>query len=248
MNEIYRNNVKGKLYRLIYKMNENTCIRVQTPVGLSQERSRGETVEQVTVGGAVVSAVNLDNGVRDFFANSEAEVTFAGVSLGPILFQNDVARLSLTAADAQAVNTKMECVATTKLLEFNVDKSCYIVIGKKKRRQELRKQIEDNPIELCGSRMKESDTVKYLGDFISCKGLKESASVIISRRKRMVTKASYEIISIAEDFRSHTVGGIVAGLDLWEMAVVPMILYNAETWQEIDTATINLLEKMQYEF
>ena len=37
-------------------------------------------------------------------------------------------------------------------------------------------------------------------------------------------------------------------LDLWEMAVVSMMLYNAESWQEIDTATINILEKMQYEF
>ena len=88
---------------------------------------------------------------------------------------------------------------------------------------------------------KESDIVKYLGDFISGKILLNSASVTISRRKGMVTKESYEIRSIVDYFRSHTVvGGIVAGLDLWEMAVVPMMLYNGETWQEIDAATIKV--------
>ena len=248
MNEVYRNNVRGKLYRLIYKMNENTRIRVQTPVGLSEELSTGETVGQGTIEGAIVSAVSLDNGVTDFFANSEEEVTFGEVSLGPILFQDDVARLSLTAAGAQAANSKMECVAATKLLDFNVDKSCYIVIGKKKRRQEIIKQIEANPIELCGSRMKESESVKYLGDYLSCKGLQDSAFLTISRRKRLVSRSSFEIRSVVEDCRSHTVGGISAGLDLWEIAVIPMTLYNSETWQEIDTATINILEKLQYDF
>ena len=113
-------------------MNESTCIQVQTPVGLSQERSTGETVGQGTVEGVVVSAISLDNGVRDFFSGSETEVTFAGVSLGPILFQDDVTRLSLTTADDQAGKTKMECDAAPKLLELNVGKSCYIMIGKKK--------------------------------------------------------------------------------------------------------------------
>ena len=248
MNEVYRNNVRGKLYRLIYKMNENTCIRVQTPVGISEEQSAGETVGQGTVEGAILSAVNLDNGVRDFFTGSEAEVTFGDISLGPVLFQDDIARLALTVSSAQAGNMKMESVAATKLLDFNIDKSCYIVIGRNKRRQELIKQLDENPLELCGNKMKENDSIKYLGDYISCKGLKDSISVTVARRKGVVAKASYEIKSVVEDFRSHTVGGLMAGLDLWEMAVIPMIMYNAETWQEIDTATVKALENMQFEF
>ena len=70
MNELYRNGVTGKLYRLLYHMNENTQIQAQT----NEECNTGETLGQGTVEGAVASAVNLDNGTRDFFKESEVEV------------------------------------------------------------------------------------------------------------------------------------------------------------------------------
>ena len=67
MNELHRSGVKGKLYRLLYHMNENTRIQIQTPVGPTEECEVGETLGQGTVEGAVASAVNLDNGTSDFF-------------------------------------------------------------------------------------------------------------------------------------------------------------------------------------
>ena len=35
LNELYKSNVRGKLYRLLYSMNKNTRISIQTPVGLT---------------------------------------------------------------------------------------------------------------------------------------------------------------------------------------------------------------------
>ena len=52
-------------------MNKNTRISIQTPVGLTEERDTGEGVGQGTLEGAIISAVNLDNGVQDFFHDSE---------------------------------------------------------------------------------------------------------------------------------------------------------------------------------
>ena len=67
MNELFKSNIRGKLYRLIFKMNEETCIEVQTPVGMTEKVTIGETVGQGTIEGAVISAVNLHSGIRDFF-------------------------------------------------------------------------------------------------------------------------------------------------------------------------------------
>ena len=67
------NEVRGKLYRLLFEMNENTKISVLTPVGMTEEKDTGEGVGQGTLEGALVSAVNLDNGVNDFFYDSEYE-------------------------------------------------------------------------------------------------------------------------------------------------------------------------------
>ena len=247
MNEVYRNNVRGKIYRLLYNMNKDTRIQVQTPVGLTRESVTGETVGQGTVEGAVISAVNLDNGVAEQFDDDD-EITYGDVQLGPMLFQDDVARLSLTVTSAQSANLKMEEVAERKLLDFNLSKSCYVVIGSKQRRLQMMKQLEDTPLTLCNSEMVSSDTIKYLGDLLSCNGLKDSVKITVAKRRQVVSRACYEIRHIVDDFRSQTVGGLAAGLQLWEMCVIPMLLYNSETWLEIGNDVVVELEKMQYSF
>jgi hypothetical protein len=126
MNELYKSKVQGKLYRLLYEMNKNTKISVQTPVGLTDECDTGEGVGQGTLEGAIVSAVNLDSGVNDFFHDSEYEVNYGGVDLQPLLFQDDVARLSADLAAVQMGNNKMETLAETKLLNYNLEKSCLL--------------------------------------------------------------------------------------------------------------------------
>ena len=49
LNELYKCNIKGKVYRLMYKLNENTQIQVNTPVGMSEKEDVGESVGQGTV-------------------------------------------------------------------------------------------------------------------------------------------------------------------------------------------------------
>ena len=52
---------------------------------MTDETNIGESVGQGTMEGAAVSAVNLDNGTRDFFRNSDNEVSYANLLLGPVL-------------------------------------------------------------------------------------------------------------------------------------------------------------------
>jgi hypothetical protein len=83
--------------------------------------------------------------VRDFFKGSEYEVSYGDVMLGPALFQDDVSRLCDDPVSAQMGNDRMEAMAETKLLDFNMDKSCLIIIGKKSARSKLKKEVEQNP-------------------------------------------------------------------------------------------------------
>ena len=64
-------------------------------------------MDLLTVEGTVASAVNLDNGVPDFFENGENGVYYHGLKLGPLLFQDDVARLSTDLSSAQGGNERM---------------------------------------------------------------------------------------------------------------------------------------------
>ena len=55
----------------------------------------------------------------------------------------------------------------------------------------------------------------------------------------------FEIRTVLEDCRSQVSGGLSAGIDIWEMAVIPMLLNNADTWQDVSDKTVEELEKLQ---
>ena len=71
--EVYANKVKGKVYRLLFLMNKSIRIRVKTPVGVTPPCDTGPGMGQGTSEGAIISAVNLDNGVRFRFHKTSAE-------------------------------------------------------------------------------------------------------------------------------------------------------------------------------
>ena len=144
LNELYKSEVKGKLYKLLYELNKDTRISVRTPVGDTEWRETGEGCGQGTIEGAICSAANLDSGVKDFFEDSEYEITYGDVSLLPTLFQDDISRMSWDPMSAQMGISRLEAMAETKLLDFNMDKSCIVIIGKGKQRKEHVSQFEEN--------------------------------------------------------------------------------------------------------
>ena len=70
----------------------------------------------------------------------------------------------------------------------------------------------------------------------------------VNKRKGVINRAIFEIKSVLKDCRAHLTGGIVSGFDIWEIAVIPTLLYNAETWQEISNKTVEELETIQLSF
>ena len=81
---------------------------------------------QGTLEGALNTSVYLDNGVEDFFNESEFELGYAGLQLRPLFFQDDVSRLALDPESLQGGIDMMEALGETKLLAINLTKSCYL--------------------------------------------------------------------------------------------------------------------------
>ena len=54
-----------------------------------------------------------------------------------------------------------------------------------------------------------------------------------------------EVSAILNDFRVDSIGGLRAGLEIFELAIIPSLLNNADTWTKIDFETENKLEKLQ---
>ena len=248
MNSLYNYDVKGKLYRLLYIMNRQTKFRVQTPVGMTEEAIRGEGLAQGSLEGAIVSSVSLDYDVNKFFKNSVEETSYFSVRLQPLLYQDDVARIASTVKSAQSGNRKMEVIAETKLLDYNYEKSGFLIVGDKKAKKKIIDALEKSPLMFCEKKMKQENAIKYLGDWLSADGLADSVKVTVNKRFGLAQRAIADIRAIIDDYRNCIVGGLATGLSIWEAAVLPGLLYNSECWTNMTNAVLQQLEKLQLKF
>ena len=93
--------------------------------------------------------------------------------------------------------------------------------------------------------MKEKAGDKYLGDILNCQGFTSSAHETIMDQYGRVYASIVETRAIVQDCRSQVVGGIIAGLDIWESAHIPSLLNNSENWIHITEESIEKLEDLQ---
>ena len=246
MNSLYEADIKGKLYRLWFMMNCDNQVRVLTSAGMSDMKTTGENVGQGTVGGGILSSLNLDIGVTEAFSESSHEIYYGGkVRLNPLLYQDDSLRLASSATSAQYGNYVMEAVMKRKLLSIN-DKSSFLLCGKAKQIRSIQEKIEENPLSIKGKSIKQKVKEKYLGDMISSLGTSSSVDMTIKDRKGRILTSIYELSSIIDDFRMQVAGGMKSGLKLWMFGLLPSLLANAETWTDISPISIQSLEDIQY--
>ena len=126
-----------------------------------------------------------------------------------------------------------------KQLDINVDKSSYIVCKKSSKNAEIRQDFKINPLKYDGLMMKEKECEKYLGDMINGGGLSESIESTITERHGRIFGSILEIKTILEDYRASQAGGVTSGIMLWEVAVIPSLINNSETWTELENQKTN---------
>ena len=142
-------------------------------------------------------------------------------------------------------NDKVEAMAETKLLDFNLEKSCIIIIGQGKKKIEMENQFRATPPLLYGQEVQIVTEEKYLGDQISTGGLSSSILATIKKRQGLVIGKIFEIKAVLDDCRSHVTGGIQTGLDIWEMSVIPYLTNNSESWSGLSSAAVQELDNLQ---
>ena len=83
---------------------------------------------------------------------------------------------------------------------------------------------------------------------IDSKGLKESVQSTILKRKGQTVKSIIEVRAVLDDFRANSTDGIVTGTEIWELSIIPFLLYNCETWTNISKGSMSLLNDLQFMF
>ena len=160
MDNLYKSGIRGKLYRLIYEVNKNNLIQIKTPVGATSRFRMGGNVTQ----------------------GSEHEVSYGSIHMNPIIYQDDLARVACSVISAQAGIDRVEVCMETKMLDLHDEKSCFLVFGKGKSEQAMKRELLRAPLTLYGKPMVQKDKEKYLGDYLHCNGLAASAKATVDAR------------------------------------------------------------------
>ena len=246
MDTLYRCGIQGKLYRLWYTLYRDSQIKVKTAAGMTGIKGTGENVTQGSIGGAILSSANLDKTLSVYFGGSNYEVSYGNVRLRPITFQDDTSRLAATIEDAQKGNIIMESAMKRKQLKLNISKCSLIVFEKKKRIESIRKSInKEKSMKIGQDIIKAKIKDDYLGDVIHEEGLEKCVESTILKRYGRIFSSIIEVSSILDDFRIDSIGGLEAGLEIFEMAIIPSLLNNSSVWIDIGKQSLDKLNTLQ---
>ena len=227
MNELHNCGVTGKVYRLLFKINEKTIIKVKTPVGVTRAVTRAEGLSQGTPESAVLSSGSIGKGVDEYFGDSDHEVFYGEVRMQPMSFVDDVARMASSRIAAQAGINLMQTLAETKLLSYHLDKSAALVVGNNDVRMKIEEELNLNPLILCNQPMKMVCSYTYLRTVISEQGVGESAKESVNSKLGKVKHLIYEIKAVVENSKNNMPGAFMTSLLIWETAVLPFLYHAA---------------------
>ena len=125
-----------------------------------------DCIGQGTAGGALVSQMNLDHGLQEYFSGSCDEMSYGQVRLQPVAYQDDVARASKSVVDTRIGAMKLATMLQDKGLEAHPDKTCYIVFGPKEFKEKVYEEVQRCSITFGKFEVKEKDADKYLGQIL----------------------------------------------------------------------------------
>ena len=133
----------------------------------------------------------------------------------------------------------MEAAVKRKQLSLNISKCSLIVFQKNTRINTIREAINNKKqLSICNTIIEAKEKDVYLGDILHEGGLSKSALATVTHRYGRIFSSMIEVSSILDDYRIDTIGGMKAGLEIYELALAPSLLNNADTWIFMDKVTI----------
>ena len=165
--------IDNKDYRLWYKLNENTRIRVKTSVGESEANLIVNSLGQGSFGAALASSINIGCAIKDTFHDTSS-TNIGTLSLNTVVMQDDIAKMNDNLGQARLGCNKIYNTLMRKQLSVNHDKCKYLIIGPKKFRDNTLKELEKEPMTMGGLVINHAVSEKYLGAWVSELGCKQS--------------------------------------------------------------------------
>ena len=261
ISDLYDCGVKDDLLVLLYELNRNVTISVNTCYGLTENFSVTELIAQGDLIAPLMAAVQVDSLTRKL-EEEDKERTEKGqpgllhkykdiVPIPSLGLMDDNLTISEAGYKAEQINTFMNVNSAEKKLQFNTKKCSFVSIGKNKSTApsntlevdswDITYDKDDNLIETEGDKvtMKEVSQMKYLGFIISENG-SNVANILDKKHKSINTIRS--IMGLTSGLKTHT---FVNGLIYLNSLLRSKVLYGAETYYNLTERNLRMMEGIE---
>ena len=226
MEDLWQSNVRGRIWRNIFVINQSTDIIIKTPYGETEKINVQQILKQGSVLASTLAALHTDS--SNTYNQKELGIFYGNLHLHSLLFQDDIARIERKPENLNLANQVYEVFQNLNGMEFHETKTVFI------------SNRNNAVIKLNNEDLEQEKAVKYLGDIISSdnkydetiEDRKSSLNGIIAEIRSIMNEAQEEIeIKVAKQYH--------------EGIVITKLLYNCETWTYPTKNNIEELEKVQ---
>ena len=217
MKELWLKGIKGKHWRLIYKLNSNNILIPSTELGMCKPVKVDQMIKQGSVLGAVMSAITIDSLTRIIESNGKTW-DMNGIKINPLLFQDDIIAANKT-KDIKETIKIIETFQDIKRLKFHEEKSKKSILNGK---------TEEN-IQVNGIEIKRASSHKYLGKIVEEKHTEKEEIKARINKARWKVNESLSIINNSK-LRNKIID---IGIKLLQTEIIPVLTFGAETWPKL---------------
>ena len=228
MTDLWKCQVRGKIWRVIYLMNKQATISIKTNFGKTETIKIGETLKQGSVMASLLAAMHTDT-VNMLFEHQGLGTYYGKIQIGNLIFQDDIVRIEHNPDLMNTANKQFLAFKNKNRMEFHPTKSSFLT------------SKNTHPLITIGStKLQQSSEYKYLGDILTPDG---KPTLTIKSRRNRITGLTAELNAIIETLH-QTHLNIDAIMQYHNGIILPTLLINSETW-ELSKQHLASLETIQ---
>ena len=200
-------------------------------------------------GAALASGLDIARGVQSYFAGSQDKVSYGRVRSQPQSYQDDILRVAPHVSSARAGNVKLTAMMRERQLTSHPTKTCYLVYGSKQYKEQVQKELDQEPLMFGDFQVRPKESDVYLGDTLAAAGgLEAGAEATVAKRVARAQGAMFEAKSLVQDYRLQAIGGMEGAWDIWNSGICPSVLANCGSWVKISKTALGQLEDCQNQY
>ena len=170
------------------------------------------------------------------------EIRYRGKNCGTIIFVDDTLRMATDTNMARDGGIVFTESLGNLSLEAHPDKSRIVIMGPKKMREEIKRELMKDPVMIQGWEMKTSTLETYLGFQLDEKGVRESINKSIEGRCRSARTKSIQLLKVLEDDKICRLGWLESAKLLFTSIIIPTLTYGAQAYTNMNKKQREMLE------